>query len=177
MAIDIGVKNLAVCVLSTTCGRCKVPLEELAARVERMECLHWGVHSVESKRLTSGQLDAAIAWFTSQRQLFEVDVVVIEQQMTARMKALSVALYTCIKLSYPDAGVYFQSASKKLSWRISDLFQDYSLKSYYQRKQTAVRIASHLISTQPRMVAVWDQHKKKDDLADSLLHALAFLFT
>jgi hypothetical protein len=97
------------------------------------------------------------------------------------MKSLSACFYASLRCLFPKARVLFQSASLKLNFAdvASFLEQQPScpLATYAQRKKTAVSITKKLVSgpLPPRLAVIFAKSKKKDDLSDALLHALAGL--
>lgn len=79
--------------------------------------------------------------------------------------------------------VYTQDAKRKLEflhgagwWTGSESAGTFDDSTYARRKKTAVTATREFVKTQPdEVVEVFKKSKKKDDLADSLLHVLAFV--
>lgn len=140
---------------------------------------------------------SAVAKFVSDRSaLFKLaSTVIIEQQMNSAMRCISAALFACISTYVnTNATLVSQHSSSKLRW---DDLEDciggkYDKQKYSHRKKIAVKCAeflldvespaslncessngiSQLANTMWEMRKTFEQAKKKDDLADSLLHLL-----
>ena len=189
LSIDVGLVNCSYCLLESS-------RRDLSAS---LSCLHQGLCEgsilLQELRLVSFGKKATsfhtlcenvVQFVVGQQALLEtVDLCVIEMQMTAKMKAISSALYAALRCLRPSCSVVFQSASAKLSFpdlcSFSEVSGDMALGgSYSQRKRLAVVLARKLLQAP----AIDEEHtqlffssKKKDDLSDALLHALAALCT
>ena len=76
----------------------------------------------------------------------------------------------------PEAAVLLQPARRKLEQAPPDApeaCRDRS--SYAARKRAAVALTRHLLADRPEWLRALDAARKKDDLADSFLHAVAHL--
>ena len=125
--------------------------------------------------------------------------VVIEHQMQSQMRVIAGALFACIRMLSKDVRLVFQQSSAKLRWHdLDDIAAAESLQgtgAYAARKKAAVEVACFLLNitlppTNRRkaknkgqeclikytcpMTEVFVASTKRDDLADSLLHLLAF---
>jgi hypothetical protein len=179
VGVDVGAKNMAVCLLEID----PVRTNSLAVIRDQLtdQCVKcWQVFEVIPMRATTTkQMEIMIAWVNANEHIFSVAThVVIEQQMTARMKNLSTCIYICVRNMNKDAVIIIQPASKKLLWSdLGSFVIDGDITSYYQRKKTAVCIARELFCDCVEASEIMSSSKKKDDLADALLHALFFAFT
>ena len=178
-AFDIGIVNFGVCILvgayagGLSIANCATGLASGAIALEA-----WDVLALASqKRPTHEQLfEGVVMLVRSQLELLRsCDTIVIETQMTARMKAIAACLFGALRALLPEARVAFQSASAKLSFGDLASFSDGRTQTYAQRKKTAVQCARALCAGCPAQSAVFAAAKKKDDLADAMLHALAAL--
>jgi hypothetical protein len=179
VGVDIGMKNMAVCSLDIQ-PVCATNLETVREYMRDDIFRHWEVFDVTTSTGTiTKQMDVVIDWCNSNSFLFEdATHVVIEQQMTARMKNISTCLYVCIRNINKDAKIILQPATKKLLWSdIASFVTDCDLKSYYQRKKTAICVARELLCDCENASSILLSEKKKDDLADSFLHALFYAFS
>jgi hypothetical protein len=117
-------------------------------------------------------IDMAIAYVQKYKALFEsCDVVVIEQQPKPKMMNVAVAIYSTLRCINPSAIIVFQNPIKKLAW--GSEMQGVDLSTYYKRKKGAVTLTKDLLVDCAHQ-DIFDTSKKKDDLADSFLHALAY---
>jgi hypothetical protein len=183
LAIDVGLVNCSYCVLETSAS-CTPALHALHAQiasgavsVERLELVKLGANKHAGAAAT---YDHILSFLRARLlMLTSITLIVIETQMTARMKAIAAAFYVATKCLCPHAAVLFQSASAKLNF--ADLANyceaPAPLGTYAQRKRTAVLAAKKLMTacSHPDLQQAFLKAKKKDDLADALLHALAAL--
>ena len=184
LAFDIGQNNFAYCALqarSAEYSPCLVRFED-SLKVGDLCVEAWRVLQVTSAKRPSVQtvLDGVVQLVRDQLELIRsVDVVVIEQQMTRRMCVISACLFGAVRALAPAVQVYHQSASLKLGFGDLAAFlpgHSAALGTYCQRKQVAVKVARRLCgSAGDEAERTFASSKKKDDLADSLLHALAAL--
>jgi len=190
MAIDPGVVNLAYCVLEWDIAA--PPPSELSLallreelRGGRLRLLDWAVlpllasgRSGPIAATLSGVVDFLLARGDMIRGLHRV---VIEQQMKASMKQVAACFYGGLRALCSDVEVIMQSASLKLAFGDLAAFAPcdaatgaVALTTYAQRKKAAVAVAARLRDALPATLAdVFATCKKKDDLADALLHGLA----
>jgi len=178
-AFDIGILNFALCILKGTydgdlsLANCATALASSAVVVEV-----WDVLALATQKRPSNEqlFEGVVGLVQSQLQLLgSCDAIVIETQMTARMKAIAACLFGALRALLPEARVAFQSASAKLSFGDLASFSDGRVQTYAQRKKTAVQCARALCAGCPSQAQLLAAAKKKDDLADALLHALAAL--
>ena len=112
--------------------------------------------------------------FDAHFEMNEMDHIVIENQISPianRMKCIQgmIAQYFIMKNINK---IYFISASNKLKSFIGD-----NKTSYSDRKKMSIDITRELINKNElciNWVDIFSNHKKKDDLADSLLQAISY---
>jgi hypothetical protein len=186
MAVDVGLVNCSFCVLDST-GAC-VPdlqylhdrLEDGSVAIERLDLIKLGANKHAAAAAT---FDNVISFLEScaATDAASVDVIVIETQMTARMKAIAASFYTASRCLFPGAKVLFQSATAKLNFADLATYSEtpVATATYAQRKKASVVVAKKLTSAnvRPEIRQAFLKAKKKDDLSDALLHALAALCT
>lgn len=184
-AVDVGIINCGYCVLSAAASEVPAPaLSDLETRLAdgRVLVEDWRVVQLGSSKSasTTSTFEKLLDFLREQQaQLLETDVLVVEQQMTARMKALSACFYGAVRILSPRTKVVFQSASAKLNFGDLAAFLEQPavpLATYAQRKKAAVAAAKRLAMRCPSAPrAAFLAAKKKDDFSDALLHALAAL--
>ena len=107
------------------------------------------------------------------------DMVIIEQQMTARMKCIQVMLAQYfIMMGVPH--VEFIPAYRKLSRWHPNLDAPKTKKKkagYKERKEAAIKNVRTLLRPHKTLFSVFQSHKKKDDMADSLLQGMYYAST
>ena len=185
LAVDVGLVNCSYCFLYST-GSCIPVLQCLHDQlsnsdiiIKELELVKLGANKNASAAAT---FDNVLVFMQSHADEFNTaDVIVIETQMTARMKAIAASFYTASRCLFPNAMVQFQSASAKLNFADLAAYSEVpvSTATYTQRKKAAVVIARKLTSAniRPEIRQAFLKAKKKDDLSDALLHALAALCT
>lgn len=182
LAVDIGLRNLAHCLLrcpgappqvirAPTTNPSWVDSAALlasgAVTVQCWEVLALCPPATPVRRLSDGAVcEQVVAYFTEHRALYEqADVVVIEQQRTARMRLAAAALQALVL--HLGRRVHLQHGGRKLAW--AGLPPGVTTRTYHQRKRLAVELCAAAVQ-HPAFAA----SRKKDDLADALLHALWF---
>ena len=183
VACDIGKVNFALCCVEHE-GAFEGGLSllncEAAAACGRLRVRHWeNTRLVTQKRPALAQtLQGVVDLVRSREALFaQADLVLIESQMTALMKAISAALFGALRTRFPALRVGFQHGGVKLSFGDlqSALGAPVRVDAYAARKRAAVQAARHFCQHCPAAAALLAGAKKADDLADALLHALAGL--
>jgi len=185
LAIDVGLVNCSFCVLESKASCVPVlqslhdQLESKCISIEHLDLIKLGVNKHAA---AAAVFENVILFLQSHTAAFSpVDVIVIETQMTARMKAIAAAFYTTARCLFPEAKVFFQSATAKLNFADLAAYADAAVatSTYAQRKKASVTVAKRLTSAniRPDIRQAFLKAKKKDDLSDALLHALAALCT
>jgi len=164
LSFDVGIKNLAFCIINND------------------QILHWKVFSIDpslEKSLTDGPTHL-IKILDTMPELLRTHLVLIEKQPSRnnKMRVIEALLhaYFIIKGTSSDLStikkVIIYSAKHKLG---SETVR--GKKGYSERKKLSVQRAKEFIERTHQaadMKHIFNSSKKKDDLADSLLQALAF---
>lgn len=191
IGVDIGIRNLSLCLLEIQPGGGDgfTLLERAVSGIRLCTALDWEVCDLcpGTKNVNhcahSTILDGLVYFMNLRRDIFEwATHVVIEAQPNARMKMLSGALYALVReLRGDTVKVMFQPARRKLTaWgnkQLSTYAPEVRQKTYSDRKKGAVALMTRLLNdseTHADKVAVLTRMRKKDDAADSFLHALAY---
>ena len=158
LSIDIGIRNFAICLLNEN----EILYWEIIELEKSCKKINWN-HLI---KVLNEKLVAII-------NKFQVDKVLIEQQMTARMKMLSIGALMFFISKDIDAEII--SATEKLKY-----FEiGRGKKNYRERKKLAVSLTRFYISQEKycKWLGFFNKHKKKDDLSDSFLYSFNyFLF-
>ena len=120
------------------------------------------------------QLNCIVKFASERKEIIQsCDAIVIEQQPSAKMRNIAMCLYGICKCYNENAYIVFQPGYKKLAWSdLTTYCSNAKTTTYYDRKKTAISVCQSLISEVDRKIL--SNSKKKDDLSDSLLHALKF---
>ena len=170
VAIDVGSTNMALCALRFSTAQKKkktCSLDYARDELHRSELICWEVVALAGSK-TFGEKSTSIANFVKERQsIFEAaDIIIIEHQMQAPMRCIAAALFASIRM-ISEASFIFQQSKMKLQWEGVQ-----APSTYNARKKMAIQLTSSLLT--PEMASIFEISKKKDDLADSLLHLLKF---
>lgn len=204
VALDVGQKNLSLCALRMPvfAGDDAPPptplLQHARAVLQRSVLERWEVVSLCDTNSGQSFVERckSIAEFVKGRRVLfaEASVVIIEHQMHSTMRCLASALFASIHMyANTDAKLVSQHSNIKLQW--GDLSEHTrcahaDLKKYNIRKRAAIECVDYILSTQQnnpttdavpaedtaRMQKILREARKKDDLADAMLHVLAYKF-
>ena len=155
LAIDVGIKNLAICVL------------------ENNKILSWKVINVGYGNDICKTL---ITEFNDLYEVFKDSIVLIERQMTRKMTNIQcyIEMYFRMK-EFTDVIIYSPS------YKLSGTGKEHSgggKKKYSARKQAAIELSKEWLdkNTQEGWVGdLWKATKKKDDLSDTLCMAVSYI--
>lgn len=163
LGIDVGSKNLAVCAI--------LPGADAHGTGDVIEL--WALATT-----TPSPRALAAAMACVDGVLPRVAHVVIERQPGTNPKAAR--LQSMLEMYFAlrgDAAVHVQHAKRKLDYAATTpYYGDSSTATYYARKKAAVTSVAAFLGRVPQpdaARAVWAGSKKRDDLADALLHAMA----
>jgi len=160
ISIDVGIKNLAICILESDCS------------IE-----YWDVLNTTGLEDMIRRLDTEVPWYGATS-------VVIEKQpsFNPKMRSIASGLMTYFLVrgkldsDQVDNLVEYSPKAKLL------LCRDYSIalslkgsKRYRAHKKMAVEECRIRVSHDENLLNFYNQHKKKDDLADSYLQGVAYL--
>ena len=158
LSIDCGIKNLAMCLIDPTDRRIH----------------HWDVSGVPPMH-ADGVFPCLVRHLNERPWVLESKTVVIEKQPDRNrgMKAVENVLHTYFLTKDPSREVVIWDARHK----IPDVAGAGKAR-YAQRKKASIERARKFIeATQvnKEWVPFFDSHKKKDDLADTVMQALSFV--
>jgi len=184
ISFDIGVKNLAFCILR---------YEE-----EKLSIMDWGIIVLaESKKQIKGVDDISNSLFLELDNMVgkmeslninTIDYVIIENQpsnLNGIMKTIQYLIFSYFKLlKHWDQKVeevlfinpsmklqnhIFQPSSKQLTEKLS------KREKYKYNKSDAIEICYDYIQNDETLSAFFKSNKKKDDLADTCLQVVSYL--
>lgn len=186
-AFDIGIKNLAVCILSL--GPDEDPATEIV--VWKVIALAGPKEKIPNIQELAGRLFAALdeliaefeAASTAPVQAQALDTVLIENQpsrLNGAMKSIQMMVYSYFQLRRhwegEDCNTLMVSASQKLQLHTHEIPPVPTGKTGYAlNKWKAIQYGNQYIKDCPALVEFVRKHKKKDDLFDSALHAVSWL--
>ena len=156
LSIDCGIKNLAMCLIDPTTKR-----------------IHqWDVSGVPPKH-ADGIFPCLVRHLKEKPWTLEATTVVIEKQpdRNRSMKGVENLLHTYFLIH--DKNVVIWDARHK----VPDVAGAGKAR-YAQRKKTSIERARKFIAgdgPNKDFVEFFDKHKKKDDLADTVMQALSFI--
>ena len=169
LGVDVGQKNIGVCVLSASDGGSEPVIQR------------WAVWSADGSR--AADLHACLDREATPAFLETVRAVVIERQPAKNPTMTRIMHYLEFYFASKGLPVTLQDAKRKLAhaactpWFPREIATDAEW-TYARRKKLAVQTtAAFLDATQPQHEnarALFAGSKKKDDLADALWHAAAF---
>ena len=158
LSFDIGVKNLAYCLLDTT-DSC---------------ILDWDVLDCSGENETLRVIEE----LDKLEYLTQADIVLLEKQpsFNPKMRNISTAIYVYFVLRIQHeqerkAKILFYAAKHKL--KCCTLTIEHKCKDKYrQNKNLGIAHTRHLLKSHNEF---FESHKKKDDLADSYLQGLSYI--
>lgn len=156
LSIDCGIKNLALCLI-----------DPVTKRIH-----HWDVSGVPPKH-ADGIFPCLIRHLNEKPWVLEATTVIIEKQPDRNrgMKAVENLLHAYFLIKNGERQVTIWDARHK----IPDVAGAGKAR-YAQRKKTSIERARKFIEDGNReWIPFFDSHKKKDDLADTVMQALSFI--
>lgn len=174
LSIDVGIKNLSYCCVNVD----KESIEVLAW--ENVCVIESNCKKTSLEELTEHMLIALNIHFDDK---FEADVVLIENQPMLKnglMKTMSVVIYTffnILRLQFGNVGaVKFISACNKLKCKKFKELDKQEIKTYKDRKQASVKLATKYVETMfPEKNEWFKSLHKNDDVADCMLFAIYYI--
>ena len=159
LSIDVGIRNLAMCLIDESDKSIK----------------HWDVSSVPSE--TDDGLFCALNEHLRDRPwTLDADVVLIEKQPDRNRRIVSCMYFLqsyFIILAKEGARTFLWNAALK----VPDC-QGKTAAAYRKRKNTAIERCRTFLentwSVNGKWIEFFDTHRKKDDLADTVLQALSY---
>lgn len=189
ISFDIGIKNLALCILKKT--------------NEEISILDWRIISLADKKKDIKGIDDIaeriymeldnIIGYLKEREINKIDYVLIENQpsnLNGMMKTIQYIIYCYFSLlKYWDKiieNVLLVNASLKT--KTHEYKPDIQIKmdetknskgfrrdKYKMNKQTSIEICKNYIKDNEDLCEIFDNNKKKDDLCDACLQAVAYI--
>ena len=158
LSIDCGIKNLAMCLIDPHTRRIH----------------HWDVSGVPPMH-ADGVFPCLVRHLNDRPWVLESKTVVIEKQpdRNRSMKAVENLLHTYFLVKDPGREVVIWDARHK----IPDVAGAGKAR-YAQRKKASIERARKFIEATEAnrcLIPFFDSHKKKDDLADTVMQALSFI--
>ena len=191
ISFDIGIKNLALCILKKT---------------DKIEVLDWRIIAIaESKKELKGIDDIServynemdiIVGFLKEANINMIDYVLIENQpsnLNGIMKTIQHIIYNYFNLikhwdrevdnvvlvnaslkskthEYVPAITYEESECKKNA-------KNFRRSKYVYNKKLSIDICQNYIKDNERLKDIFVNNKKKDDLSDACLQAVSYIRT
>jgi hypothetical protein len=125
-------------------------------------------------------LDGLVAFVKNQELFSTATHIVIESQPHKKMQMVAAGLYALLRDKFGSCTIVFQAPKKKLAWPGLDVYApEVKTKTYLERKKGAVSLMSRLLADAGQTAKLQELStlKKKDDAADSFLHALCYMVT
>ena len=159
IGVDPGQKNLALCM------------------VDGQKIMQWTVINImpDPNGINEGFVKINFAEWVK-----ESTDVVVERQPSKNPRAVRIQHYIEMYCAMNDGRVYCIDPKHKLSYASSTSFwpdREITNWTYNERKKLSVETVANFLKTteqDEKFVTMFDKSKKKDDLADALLHCLAF---
>jgi hypothetical protein len=192
ISFDIGIKNLALCILKKT--------------DEEISILDWRIISLADKKKDIKGIDDIaeriymeldnIIGYLKEREINEIDYVLIENQpsnLNGMMKTIQYIIYCYFSLlKYWDkiiGNVVLVNASLKtktheykpdIQIKMDEIQKTKNSKGfrrdkYKMNKQTSIEICKNYIKDDSYLCEIFDNNKKKDDLCDACLQTVAYI--
>lgn len=192
ISFDIGIKNLALCILKKTESEIKILDWRILSLADKKKDIK-GIDDI-SERIYM-ELDNIIGNL-KELGVDEIDYVLIENQpsnLNGIMKTIQYIIYCYFSLlKYWDKiinNVVLVNASLKT--KTHDYKPDIQVKmdetqktknvkgfrrdKYKMNKQTSIEICKNYIKDDAYLCDIFDNNKKKDDLSDACLQAVAYI--
>lgn len=156
LSIDCGIKNLAMCLIDPSSKKIH----------------HWDVSGVPPKH-ADGIFPCMVKHLNSKPWVLEATTVIIEKQPDRNrgMKGIENLLHTYFLVKGKDVVIW------DARHKIPDC-AGAGKAMYAKRKKASIERAREFITgegSNKDLVAFFDSHKKKDDLADTVMQALSFI--
>ena len=158
LSIDCGIKNLAMCLI-----------DPMTKKIHQ-----WDVSGVPPMH-ADGIFPCLVRHLNEKPWVLDATTVIIEKQpdRNRSMKAVENLLHTYFLVKDPGRSVVIWDARHK----VPDVAGAGKAR-YAQRKKTSIERARKFITSDgpnKELVPFFDGHKKKDDLADTVMQALSFI--
>ena len=194
ISFDIGIKNLALCILKQTAEEIHVIDWRIIALADKKKDIK-GIDDIAERIYM--ELDNIIGYLKG-KGFNSIEYVLIENQpsnLNGIMKTIQYIIYCYFSLlKYWDKmidNVVLVNASLKT--KTHEYKPDIQIKmdetkktknskgfrsdKYKMNKQTSIEICKHYIKEDESLCNIFDNNKKKDDLCDACLQAVAYIRT
>ena len=154
LSIDVGIKNLAMCMM------------------DDHRIIEWVVEGVPPES-SNGIFISMRNLLDSKPWVLKADTILIEKQpdRNKKMKMVENFLHAYMIIKNPNAETIIYDARHK----IPDV-SGAGKALYRKRKQTSIiRCREFICESNTHLVGYFDESKKKDDLADTVMQALSFI--
>lgn len=154
LSIDVGIKNLAMCMM------------------DDQRIVEWVVEGVPPES-SNGIFISMRNLLDSKPWVLKADTILIEKQpdRNKKMKMVEHFLHAYMIIKNPSAETIIYDARHK----IPDV-SGAGKALYRKRKQTSItRCREFICESNSHLVGYFDESKKKDDLADTVMQALSFI--
>jgi len=183
ISFDIGIKNLAVCVLVATneSKTAKILVWKIISLAEKGE-------KIPNLNELSGRLFTELDNITNDiGQEREIDTVLLENQpsrLNGTMKSIQMMIYSYYQMRRHWEGivknVQMVSASQKLlnhKYEIApELMETMKNKKAYEiTKWKSIQITKKYIENDAKLIEMFNSYKKLDDMGDSCLQCISWL--
>ena len=157
LSIDVGIKNLALCMLNETSNL----------------IVQWDVSGVPPES-DDGLFKSIKNHLDDKEWVLEADPILIEKQpdRNKKMKTVEIFLHAYFLIKCPNAETIIYDARHK----IPDVCGP-GKAQYRKRKQTSINRCKEFLesnNTNAHWMDIFNKSKKKDDLADTVMQALSF---
>jgi hypothetical protein len=155
LSVDCGIKNLAMCLIN-----------QKTKKIQK-----WDVSGVPPMH-ADGIFSCMVKHLNEKPWILEAETVLIEKQPDKNrgMKGIENLLHTYFLVKEKDVVIW------DARHKIPDVAGAGKAK-YTQRKKTSIERARKFIECDPNKdwIEFFDKHKKKDDLADTVMQALSYI--
>jgi len=180
VSFDIGIRNLAYCVIETV--QTTVETTESSDKRGTFSIKDWDVISLceKSEKVKDVPLQVLCKRMGEKLEsipkLLQVDCVVLENQpsyINPKMKSIQMMLFTFfVHRGIKDVMMF--APRQKLNVYKGPPVECHLKSKYARTKFLGISYCRYMIQHLP-LLGFFNQHKKKDDLADSLLQGILFL--
>ena len=188
ISFDIGIKNLALCILKCENGIIKIIDWRVITLVEKKKDIN-GLNSITE--ILFYELDNIIGSL-EELKYDKIDYVLIENQpsnLNGIMKSIQLLIFSYFSLykhwDKLNMNVLLINASLKLQYHtfkpieykidLNKTKKQQKSDKYRKNKSDGIEITKHYIKENEILNNYFMKHKKKDDLADTLLQTVSYI--
>ena len=177
LSFDIGIKNLAYCVLKYN------------QEIKSYDIHDWDVITLikENDKCNANKMDLLIladrlmTCLDEHTDFKKIPIIVIENQpvlKNPKMKSIQMLVYSYFVIHnrhLPNFNVKLFSARNKLSIYDGPEIKVDSKNKYTIRKKLSIEYTKYMIKDHPEYIDFLTNHKKKDDLCDCFIQGACYL--